>query len=376
MFIIFIQIIAKRENSLPKSEYDILSLPPLPRLTDSYENKFTAKKSDSVSCREVKREEQSASPIPSQCSSNIPQKLNLKDEQSFSSIDQESPTNNSQVTSSSVQPAFPSPLQLTSSSSFQPVVTLLQTVNSVPRISSAVQPELYSNASVNSSGIQYGNTRNFSPVFSLGTSTFSNSLPNSSSNSTSTYPIPLQTAHAQVMPPQFTFPYPVSTPGIPSVPMDPRLYHGIIPQQNQTHLQNQGSSVPKNVNNSAITPKIQNQLPVAASLQSNITVFNAQSHKPSIASTSKKAPTETVKNHSRSTVSKAEKTNKKDCADIIVRYLTPYYKSGEVKSKVRIQLPLFCKTFAFWPTNHVSDFSVLFASARGKLELRPPVRNT
>jgi hypothetical protein len=37
-------------------------------------------------------------------------------------------------------------------------------------------------------------------------------------------------------------------------------------------------------------------------------------------------------------VAEKSKTNKKDCADAIVRYLTPYYRSGEVETKVRIVL--------------------------------------
>ena len=241
-------------------------------------------------------------------SSNMLQKLNDKDEQSVSCIKQESSIITSQLTSSNVQTAFSSTLQLASSSSFQPSGTLPQTVNSDPRISSTIQSEPYSNDSVNSSSMQHGNARDFSPVFSLGTSVISNCQSNSSSNS----------SYGSIAT------NPGSTRGISTVPMDPRL-------------KNHGLSVPNSVNDCVITPKMQNHLPVSS--QSKISDFHTQSNKHSIASTSKKAKTEIVKNRSRSTVSNGaekSKTSKKDCADIVVRYLTPYYKSGEVKSKVSI----------------------------------------
>lgn len=261
-----------------------------------------------MSREEIKHEQQNASPIPSVGSSNISEKLNGKDEQSVCCTKQESSIITSQMTSSSIQ--------LPSSSSFQPVSTLPQTVHFHPRMSSTIQSEPYSNDSVNGSTMEHGNARDFSPVFSLGTSTFSNSHSNSSSNSSrGSMVVNLG-----------------STPRIPSVPMDPRL-------------KNHGLSVPNSVNDCAITPKMQSHLPPVTS-QSKISDFHTQSKKHSIASTSEKPKTETVLSAcSRSTVSctvtEKSKTSKKDCADIVVRYLTPYYKSGEVESKVKIFV-IFC----------------------------------
>ncbi|CAB3986197.1 Hypothetical predicted protein [Paramuricea clavata] len=360
------KIIAKREKHPPKSEYDIPSLPPLPSLTDSYnKTTFTAKKPDSVPIKEVKHEQQSISPILSQGSSNISPGL-----QTGASIKQESSKTVPQVTSSDIQPTFSSAIQSSSSTSLRPGGTLPQTVSLVnsARVTytNTQSGPPYSINSVNVSSVQPGsNTRDFSPVFSLGTSSSvgapttsfqgalrtntSNIQTNYSSSVSSTYSTGIhqgfQTAHARFIPPPYPASYPPGvqpTPGIPSVPLDPRLYHGISQPQNGSVItpssmyfqHNHRLSFPMNINGT-ITPGMQVRVPLSS--QGGIPASNTQCNLHSTSNISKtSSKTETVKSHLRSTGSKVaekSKTNKKDCADIIVRYLTPYYRSGEVESK-------------------------------------------
>lgn len=311
--------------------------------------------------KEVKYEQQSKSPIASQGSSNIAPGL-----QTGASIKQESSKTIPQVTSSDIQPTFSSAIQSSSSTSLQPGGTLPQTVSLV-NSARVTYTNTQSGPPYSINSVNVSNTRDFSPVFSLGTSSSvgapttyfqgalrantSNIQTNYSSSVSSTYSTGIhqgfQTAHAQFIPPPYPASYPQGvqpTPGIPSVPLDPRLYHGISQPQNGSVItpssmyfqHNHRLSFPMNVNGT-ITPGMQVRVPLSS--QGGIPASNTQCNTHSTSNISKtSSKTETVKSHLRSTGSKVaekSKTNKKDCADIIVRYLTPYYRSGEVESKVK-----------------------------------------
>ena len=135
-------------------------------------------------------------------------------------------------------------------------------------------------------------------------------------------------------------------PGIPAVPVDPRLYYGTNRQQNGSIVtpssvyfqHNHRLSVPMNVNGT-ITPKMQVQLPLSS--HSGIPEFTQCNAHSTTKNSKVSSKIETTKSEPRPTdnkVAEKSKTNKKDCADAIVRYLTPYYRSGEVETKVRIVL--------------------------------------
>ncbi|XP_028415577.1 ATP-dependent DNA helicase Q5-like isoform X2 [Dendronephthya gigantea] len=333
------KIIAKREKHSPKSEYDIPSLPPLPPLTDSVKT-TTAKldTSDPEPCYILKPKQQSESSTSSSG-------LQEKNEIFVRTIKQE--TFESQVTSSSVQ--LTSSSQLASSCSFQSQVipeTYFPIQSKQPHCSNSLNSDVlpgdiqdslpvFSNACVST-------TANQAATHLVTSSDKFNSSSMPSPYATNVHPRPsaVQTAHAQVIPPQ-TIPYPYPQcaqpmQGIPSTSMDPRHFYGKIQPTNSSTVTSSSGyfqdkyklSVPMN----GITiPNMQVQPPVSSQCEKPA----SSSH--SITNASKTLTTsETVKRRPRSTATKiAEKSrnNKKDCADIIVKYLTPYYKSGEVESK-------------------------------------------
>jgi hypothetical protein len=329
---------------------------------------FTAEKPDSVCSKEVEHEPQSKSPIPSQGSSNMSPELLVKNEHSASAVQTDSAKTVSQVTSSDVQPT--SAILSSSSSCFQNSCAPPQTVslvNSAQGTSTTTQSGITYSFNSNVNGLHYG--QDFSPVFSLGTSSSSGpqttslqgTVQSSASNTRTNYLSGVstnystnilqslcaaQTAHAQIIAPQFPA-YSQgaqSIAGLPSLPIDLRLYHGTNQPHTGTILtpssvyfqHNHDLSVPVNVN-SKTTPGIQGPL----SLSGLYTKSNNHATADRSKTTSKN---ETARSHPRCMENKVEKSkiNKKDCADIIVRYLTPYFRSGEVESKVRVVLGEKC----------------------------------
>ena len=333
----------------------------MPSLTDScIETTFTAEKPGFVSSKEIKHEPQSKSPIQSQFSSTMSPGLLVKNEHPMSSVKLESSKNLSEVTSSNVQPT--SAILSASSTCFQNLFTVPQTislVNSAQATYTTTQSgKTYSNDSnVRNIGVQPGHDA--SSIFSLGTSSsagthttsFQGMIQRNTSDVRTNYSSGISTncttnidqgvhvtqaARAHI-PPQFSSRGAQPIPSHPSLPVDPRLYHGT--NQLQIGSMVAPSSMYFQHNHSSPAPINVNQPTTQEMQQAHLPVSEVNTHLTSDISkeTSKKG---TEKSHSRSKENKVEKskTNKKDCADIIVRYLTPYYRSGEVDSKVRIVL--------------------------------------
>lgn len=320
-----------------KSEYDIPSLPPLPSLADSYnKTTFTAVNKETPGTNS-KFTIQQGSPVQDTLTS-------------VSSIKQDTIT---QVTSPSLQTTFsPSLQQVLASTCSQPCNSWTQTatlVNTAQETYTAAQSgqRRYNNKD---SSMQFGSTAlNFTPVFSLGkggvstpttslqgASQTSESCDTTNSSVASTYStgvVHQHTVHTSQFVPLHSGSYLQGVqPTALGVPMDPRLYHGTVQPQNGPALTpssvyiQRDHRLPPPVNISG--PRMmqfQSETPTKSDLE-----FKAHSNAKSLNTSHK-----TISPRTRAGNKVVEKPNhKKDCADIIVRYLTPYYKSGDVESKV------------------------------------------
>ena len=326
----------------PKSEYDIPSLPPLPPLSDSYnKTTFTGKKEDPLPCKKFKHEEQVESSSSPAVSSEQQTQNKLT-----TAIEQRPSENICQVSSSTVQTTFSDAAAPGNISDVQTCDTSQQSVSSVNSTLESYRSSKSEQASIDSiqnskSGMHLPDiSQGFTPVFSHGTSSHAG---------TSMLGIPpyvagfqpsvqLRTAHGLVTTPGFSIPYPAPYPPgvqssqeISSAPVDPRLYYGITQHSNESMVNPTSVYLPHNYRLSVPMNVDGNITPVQTAVPSQTGISGFQSGTTLIGNSTSKlsSKTEKLPGRQRPKGSKEDETskNKKDCADIVVRYLTPYYKS-------------------------------------------------
>lgn len=129
-----------------------------------------------------------------------------------------------------------------------------------------------------------------------------------------------------------------------SVPSDPRLHHS--KSKNETSMTSSSSSkgLDTHTSTSSINPR-ENTKNTGQAKDEKITfslnnVPSSNLQNEFMFPNNKNETINKVKPKLKNTVKiynkmDKDKASKKDCAEIIVRYLTPYYKSGEIESKVR-----------------------------------------